>query len=130
MVVIGIDAHKRNHTAVAVDEVGRQLATRTGAATTAAHPGLLGWGKELGGGGGWAGDKGGGGGGGGGGGVWGAGRAGGGGAPAGRGGGAGGGPPKGGGRPPRRRPPLRQVRPVGRLGGGPRRATRTGPAHR
>src|SRR3954447_3233942 len=47
MVVIGIDAHKRNHTAVAVDEVGRQLATRTVAATTAAHLDLLVWAKEL-----------------------------------------------------------------------------------
>src|SRR3954465_12006516 len=47
MVVIGIDAHKRNHTAVAVDEVGRQLATRPGAATTAAHLDLLVWAKEL-----------------------------------------------------------------------------------
>ena len=47
MVVIGIDAHKRNHTAVAVDDVGRQLATRTVAATTAAHLDLLRWAKEL-----------------------------------------------------------------------------------
>jgi transposase len=47
MVVIGIDAHKRNHTAVAVDDVGRQLATRTLAATTAAHLDLLTWAKEL-----------------------------------------------------------------------------------
>jgi transposase len=48
MVVIGIDAHKRNHTAVAVDGVGRQLATRTVAATTAAHFDLLVWAKDLG----------------------------------------------------------------------------------
>ncbi|MEV4325672.1 hypothetical protein AB0J37_25855 [Microbispora rosea] len=29
MVVIGVDAHKRTHTLVAVDQVGRKLAERT-----------------------------------------------------------------------------------------------------
>src|SRR3954447_7930549 len=102
MVVIGIDAHKRNHTAVAVDEVGRQLATRTVAATTAAHLDLLVWAKELAGARGWGGGGGGG---------EGArpGAAGGGGRPARRGGAGGGAPPKGGARRPPRPPPLRQV---------------------
>ena len=35
MVILGIDAHKRTHTVVAVDEVGRQLAQSTVHATTA-----------------------------------------------------------------------------------------------
>ena len=38
MVVLGIDAHKRTHTVVAVDEAGRQLGVRvTQATSTAAH---------------------------------------------------------------------------------------------
>jgi transposase len=37
MVVIGIDAHKRTHTAVAVDDVGCQLAHTTVKATSAGH---------------------------------------------------------------------------------------------
>lgn len=48
MVVVGIDAHKRTHTAVAVDEIGRQLGTRTIAATTEGHLELLSWAKSLG----------------------------------------------------------------------------------
>lgn len=36
MVTIGIDAHKRTHTAVAIDEHGRRLAARTTQATTSA----------------------------------------------------------------------------------------------
>jgi transposase len=47
MVTFGIDAHKHTHTVVAVDEVGRELATRTFATTTAAHLELLGWAQEL-----------------------------------------------------------------------------------
>lgn len=44
MVIIGIDAHKRTHTAVAIDEQGRQLACRTTQATTsAAHLELVRW---------------------------------------------------------------------------------------
>jgi transposase len=33
MVVIGVDAHKRTHTLVAVDQVGRKLGERTVATT-------------------------------------------------------------------------------------------------
>lgn len=42
-VMIGIDAHKRTHTAVAADEVGRKLATKTVAATSEGHLQLLEW---------------------------------------------------------------------------------------
>jgi transposase len=48
MVVVGIDAHKRTHTAVAVDDLGRPLGTRTIAATTEGHIELLGWAKGFG----------------------------------------------------------------------------------
>src|SRR3954451_19433484 len=48
MVIFGIDAHKRTHTVVAVDEAGRQLATRTFATSTAAHLELLSWAETLG----------------------------------------------------------------------------------
>lgn len=34
MVTLGVDAHKRSHTIVAVDEAGRQLAVRTIGTTT------------------------------------------------------------------------------------------------
>src|SRR3984957_18368699 len=37
MVVIGVDAHKRTHTLVAVDEAGRKLGERTVAATSEGH---------------------------------------------------------------------------------------------
>jgi transposase len=43
MVTIGIDAHKRSHTAVAVDAVGRSLGTRTVPATAAGHLELVRW---------------------------------------------------------------------------------------
>jgi transposase len=43
MVIIGADLHKRTHTLVAVDELGRKLAERTLAATTAGHLELLRW---------------------------------------------------------------------------------------
>ena len=39
MVVLGIDAHKRTHTVVAVDEAGRELGTKR---TLAPHRGHLG----------------------------------------------------------------------------------------
>jgi transposase len=48
MVVLGVDAHKRSHTVVAVDEVGRQLATRTVPSTTAGHLELWEWARSLG----------------------------------------------------------------------------------
>ena len=43
MVVIGIDAHKRSHTVVLVDEQGRQLAQRTTGTTSSDHLELLAW---------------------------------------------------------------------------------------
>jgi transposase len=43
MVVIGIDAHKRTHTAVLVDANGRQLASRTCGSTSKDHLSLLRW---------------------------------------------------------------------------------------
>jgi transposase len=44
MVTIGIDAHKRSHTAVIVDEQGRQLAQTTSSGTTSGdHLSLLEW---------------------------------------------------------------------------------------
>jgi hypothetical protein len=43
MMVIGIDAHKRSHTAVTVDERGRQLSTKTVGTTTQGHLRLLKW---------------------------------------------------------------------------------------
>ncbi len=42
-VVIGVDAHKRSHTLVAVDEVGRKLGERTVAATSEGHLQALEW---------------------------------------------------------------------------------------
>jgi transposase len=48
MVVLGIDAHKRNHTVVAVDEHGRQLSTKTFGTTTADHLALLRWAEQYG----------------------------------------------------------------------------------
>ena len=43
MIVIGVDSHKRTHTAVAADETGRQLAEVTVAATSAGHLELVRW---------------------------------------------------------------------------------------
>jgi transposase len=44
MVILGIDAHKRTHTVVAIDEVGRQLGTKTTKATTTeAHLEMVRW---------------------------------------------------------------------------------------
>jgi transposase len=49
MVVLGIDAHKRTHTVVAVDEVGRQIGVRvTQATSTAAHLELVRWADRFG----------------------------------------------------------------------------------
>jgi hypothetical protein len=36
-VVIGVDAHKRSHTLVAVDEIGRKIAERTVGTTSEYH---------------------------------------------------------------------------------------------
>lgn len=50
MVILGIDAHKRTHTVVAIDERGRQFASKTTKATTTAdHLELLRWAERLGG---------------------------------------------------------------------------------
>ena len=43
MVIIGVDAHKRTHTFVVVDELGRKLAERTLAATQEGHLEALSW---------------------------------------------------------------------------------------
>jgi transposase len=43
MVTLGIDAHKRSHTVVAVDGQGRQLAQRSAGATSSDHLELVGW---------------------------------------------------------------------------------------
>jgi transposase len=43
VVVIGVGAHKRTHTLVAVDQVGRKLGERTVAATPTGHLQALGW---------------------------------------------------------------------------------------
>jgi transposase len=42
-VVIGVDAHKYTHTLVAVDELGRELAAKTLAATADGHLVALAW---------------------------------------------------------------------------------------
>jgi hypothetical protein len=42
-VVIGVDAHKRTHTLVAVDPRGRKLAEKTVATTSAAHAEAVRW---------------------------------------------------------------------------------------
>jgi transposase len=41
MMVIGIDAHKRSHTAVTIDDNGRQQSTKTVGTTTQDHLRLL-----------------------------------------------------------------------------------------
>ncbi|NQE72475.1 hypothetical protein NG2371_06964 [Nocardia gamkensis] len=43
MMVIGIDAHKRTHTAVSADELGRKLSTKTVGTTSTDHLALLKW---------------------------------------------------------------------------------------
>jgi transposase len=48
MVILGIDAHKRTHTVVAIDGNGRQLATRTIGTATADHLALLRWADRFG----------------------------------------------------------------------------------
>ena len=48
MVTIGIDAHKHSHTAVAVDEHGRELAKRTSGTTSNDHLALIAWAARYG----------------------------------------------------------------------------------
>ncbi|WP_245671705.1 hypothetical protein [Nocardia amamiensis] len=43
MMAIGIDAHKRTHTAVSADELGRKLSTKTVGTTSSDHLALLKW---------------------------------------------------------------------------------------
>ena len=47
MITLGVDAHKRTHTIMAVDSNGRQLASKTIATTTKDHLGLLTWAEQL-----------------------------------------------------------------------------------
>jgi transposase len=47
MMVIGIDAHKRSHTAVMIDENGRERSTKTVGTTTQDHLQLLKWADSL-----------------------------------------------------------------------------------
>jgi transposase len=50
MITLGIDAHKRTHTVVAVDELGRELGQKTTTATTSDdHLEMLRWGERFGG---------------------------------------------------------------------------------
>ena len=46
MVVVGADVHKRTHTFVAVDEVGRRSGSGRSRATTAAHAEAVTWARE------------------------------------------------------------------------------------
>jgi transposase len=49
MVILGIDAHKRTHTVVVIDERGREIGSKTtNATTTAAHLELLRWAERFG----------------------------------------------------------------------------------
>jgi len=49
MIMLGIDAHKRTHTVVAVDQLGRQLGTKTtNATTTADHLAIIRWADQFG----------------------------------------------------------------------------------
>ena len=49
MIMLGIDAHKRSHTVVAVDELGRRLGAKTTLATTSAdHLELIRWADQFG----------------------------------------------------------------------------------
>ncbi len=48
MVVLGIDAHKRTHTAVAVDEHGKRLGAKTVPATSAGNLELVRWAVQFG----------------------------------------------------------------------------------
>jgi transposase len=49
MVILGIDAHKRTHTVVAIDQAGRELGTKTTVATTTeAHLDLMRWADRFG----------------------------------------------------------------------------------
>ncbi|MGW5652899.1 IS110 family transposase [Streptomyces humi] len=48
MVIFGVDTHRRNHTAVAVDEHGRELGSHTTGTTSPDHLRLLAWARRFG----------------------------------------------------------------------------------
>ena len=49
MITLGIDAHKRSHTVVAVDELGRRLGTKTTTSTTTTdHLSMMTWANQFG----------------------------------------------------------------------------------
>ena len=49
MIMLGIDAHKRSHTVVALDELGRRLGAKTTTSTTSAdHLELIRWADQFG----------------------------------------------------------------------------------
>ncbi len=48
MITVGIDAHKRTHTVVAVDELGREIGHKTTATTSDDHLELLRWAERFG----------------------------------------------------------------------------------
>ena len=48
MIIIGTDSHKRTHTVVAVDPVGRKLAEKTVATNSDGHLALLSWSAQFG----------------------------------------------------------------------------------
>lgn len=47
MAVIGIDAHNRNHTAVAVDDAGCKLGEHSCGTTSVGHRKLLAWSERF-----------------------------------------------------------------------------------
>jgi transposase len=47
MIMIGADSHKRTHTVVAVDEVGRRIDEKTVRTNTEGHLDLLAWSRRL-----------------------------------------------------------------------------------
>jgi hypothetical protein len=47
MVIVGLGAHKRSHTAVAVDDAGRRLGQRTIGTSSEDHLALLGWAEQF-----------------------------------------------------------------------------------
>jgi transposase len=47
MVVVGADVHKRTHTFVGIDEVGREVGQRTFEATTAGHQAAVAWARKT-----------------------------------------------------------------------------------
>jgi transposase len=47
MVMIGTDSHKRTHTVVALDEVGRRLGTKTVRTNSDGHHALVEWSAQF-----------------------------------------------------------------------------------